>query len=175
MTAKTPSSPSAGMGEPVAWQDDPSNDERWNAGLDYGMVCFCKVLGVDPKKVNWDAATEELEGDVCAVIGNILREKYGEDFDPRYAHPETPVHSGGANIDLANKLSGRLDLDVRDWAWHRLTNAEIALIVAALLNPVAHPPLTVPDDGGGELVQPSIADGGQCKEQQPHAPSDLSK
>jgi len=64
------------------WQDDPSADERWNAGLDFGMVQLCAVLGVDPHTVNWDAATETLDGDVCAAIGNIFRTKYGEDFDP---------------------------------------------------------------------------------------------
>lgn len=68
--------------EPDDWQDDPSADERWNAGLDFGMVQLCAVLGVDPHMVNWDAATETLDGDVCAAIGNIFRTKYGEDFDP---------------------------------------------------------------------------------------------
>ncbi len=63
--------------------DDPTSDERWQAGLDYAMEQFCHVLRVDPKDVTWDAATEELEGDVRAVIGNILRAKYGEDFDPK--------------------------------------------------------------------------------------------
>lgn len=64
------------------WQDDPSADERWNAGLDFGMVQLCAVLGVDPHMVTWDAATETLDGDVCAAIGNIFRTKYGDDFDP---------------------------------------------------------------------------------------------
>jgi len=71
------------------WKDDPSANECWNAGLDYGMVRFCKCLGVNPKSVNWDAATEELDGDVCAVIGNILRVKFGEDWDPTAAQPQT--------------------------------------------------------------------------------------
>ena len=64
------------------WQDDPSADERWNAGLDFGMVQLCAVLGVDPHMATWDAATETLDGDVCAAIGNIFRTKYGDDFDP---------------------------------------------------------------------------------------------
>lgn len=64
------------------WKDDPSADERWNAGLDYGMVQLCAVLGVDSKVVYWDAATETLDGDVCAAIGNIFNTKYGKDFDP---------------------------------------------------------------------------------------------
>lgn len=64
------------------WRDDPSADERWNAGLDFGMSKLCAYLGVDPAAVTWDAATETLDGDVCAVIGNILRAKYGDDWGP---------------------------------------------------------------------------------------------
>ncbi|VIO73841.1 hypothetical protein [Bradyrhizobium ivorense] len=63
-------------------EDDPSADERWNAGLDFAMVRFCQALGVDPARVNWDAATETVEGDVSAVIGNIIRAKFGEDWAP---------------------------------------------------------------------------------------------
>jgi hypothetical protein len=63
------------------WRDDPSADERWQAGCDFAMVQLCAVVGVDPKSVNWDAATETLDGDVSAVIGNILRAKLGDDFD----------------------------------------------------------------------------------------------
>lgn len=78
-----PSSPPATpAGVEEDWRDDPSADERWQAGLAYGMERFCSMLGVDPKDVRWDAATEELDGDVCAVIGNILRVKFGDDFDP---------------------------------------------------------------------------------------------
>ena len=68
-------------GEPD-WRDDPSADERWNAGLDYGMKQFCAVLGVDPNEVRWDAATETLDGDVSAAIWNILRTKMGDEWDP---------------------------------------------------------------------------------------------
>lgn len=64
------------------WRDDPGADERWNAGLDFAMVRFCQYLGVDPGSVSWDAATETLDGDVSAVIGNILRAKFGEDWAP---------------------------------------------------------------------------------------------
>lgn len=63
------------------WRDDPSADERWNAGLDFGMKQFCAALDVDPEKVTWDAATETLDGDVNAAICNILRVKFGDDFD----------------------------------------------------------------------------------------------
>src|SRR5690606_1622498 len=29
------------------WRDDPSADERWNAGLDFAMQQLCSFLGVD--------------------------------------------------------------------------------------------------------------------------------
>lgn len=64
------------------WREDPSVDERWQAGCDFVMVHLCKALDVDPQAVRWDAATETLDGDVIAVIWNILRAKMGEDWDP---------------------------------------------------------------------------------------------
>jgi hypothetical protein len=80
------------------WRDDPASDERWNEGCDFAMTQLCKVLGVDPKSVTWDAATEELDGDVQAVIGNIMRKKYGEDWGPRdplYTHPNPSPSAAG--------------------------------------------------------------------------------
>jgi hypothetical protein len=70
---------------PIDDDDDPSADPRWNAGVGFAMKLFCDYLGVDPDAVTWDAATETVDGDVSAVIGNILRTKYGEDFDPSAA------------------------------------------------------------------------------------------
>lgn len=69
------------------WKDDPSADERWNAGCDFTMTQLCNVLGVDPHMVSWDAATETVDGDVAAVIGNILRAKFGEDWGPACRSP----------------------------------------------------------------------------------------
>ena len=75
----------------VVDDDDPAADAKWQAGLDFAMEQFCHVLRVDPKDVNWDAATEELEGDVRSVTGHILRAKYGEDFDPKSPAPATLI------------------------------------------------------------------------------------
>jgi len=80
--------------QPVAWRDDPSADERWNAGLDFGMSQLCAYLGVDTNSVTWDAATETLDGDVRSVIGNILRAKYGEDWGPTLGTPPVPPTKG---------------------------------------------------------------------------------
>ena len=64
------------------WREDPSSDERWLDGCNFAMEQLCEFLGVNPRDVRWDAATETLDGDVQAVIGNILRAKYGEDWGP---------------------------------------------------------------------------------------------
>lgn len=64
------------------WRNDPSRDERWNAGVDYVMKQLCTFLSVDPNNVSWDAATETLDGDVQAVIGNVLRGHFGENWGP---------------------------------------------------------------------------------------------
>lgn len=57
---------------------DPTASAEWNAGCYFGMEQLSKVLGVLPESVTWDAATETVDGDVQAVIGNIMRAKYGE-------------------------------------------------------------------------------------------------
>lgn len=54
------------------WRDDPAQDERWNAGLDFAMLQLCKVLKVDPQSINWDCATETLEGDAQSQIHKVL-------------------------------------------------------------------------------------------------------
>lgn len=54
------------------WGDDPAQDERWNAGLDFAMLQLCKVLKVDPQSINWDCATETLEGDAQSQIHKVL-------------------------------------------------------------------------------------------------------
>ena len=77
---RRPSTADRGGEVEADWRDDPSADERWNAGLDYGQTQLCKVLGVDPASVSWDAATETLDGDVQSVIGNILTARFGDDW-----------------------------------------------------------------------------------------------
>lgn len=46
------------------------------------MTQLCSYLDVDRGSVSWDAATETVEGDVSAVIGNILAAKFGENWSP---------------------------------------------------------------------------------------------
>lgn len=64
------------------WGDKNHSSEQWQSGCEFALLQLCHVLNVDPKTVTWDVATETLDGDVRAVIDNIVREKYGEDWDP---------------------------------------------------------------------------------------------
>jgi hypothetical protein len=71
------------------------------------MQQLCSFLGVDPKSVVWDAATEALDGDVQSVMGNIMRAKYGEDWGPRAASPASPIEQDGF-VEPAGKPSDQL-------------------------------------------------------------------
>lgn len=62
------------------WRDAAAQDERWNAGLEFAMLQLCKVLKVDPKSINWDCATETLEGDAQSQIHKVLA------ASPAYKH-----------------------------------------------------------------------------------------
>lgn len=104
------------------WRDDPSADERWNAGLDYGLEQLCICLDCDPKSVSWDAATETLDGDVRSVIGNILRAKFGEDWASSTPPPpanlkerEAPTHRHvKSGHDVTVIATGKMQ--AQDWA-----------------------------------------------------------
>lgn len=62
---------------------DITEDGIWNSGVDTALIELCAVLGVDVGSFSWDAATEDVGGDIRAVIGNIMRAKYGENWDPK--------------------------------------------------------------------------------------------
>lgn len=64
----------------VDWRDDMASDERWNAGVNFAIEQLCGIFGVDPKSINWDAATETLDGDVSSVLCNVLVAAYGEEW-----------------------------------------------------------------------------------------------
>ncbi|GJE29786.1 DUF551 domain-containing protein [Methylobacterium organophilum] len=82
------------------WRKDPSADDRWNAGLDYGQRQLCAVLGVDPGSVSWDAATETLDGDVRSVIGNILTAWAGDEWRGVASPGEKVLGAGSADWKL---------------------------------------------------------------------------
>ncbi len=97
------------------WQDDPSADERWNAGLEFAMMQLCGVLAIDPKTVMWDAATETLDGDVSSIIGNILRARFGDDADLR-ATPAAPQAAMPSREEIARAIwEKRPDVGHKPW------------------------------------------------------------
>ena len=61
-------------------EEDLASDDRWNAGVNYAIERLCEIFGIDPKSINWDAATETLDGDVMSVICNVLVAAYGEEW-----------------------------------------------------------------------------------------------
>lgn len=81
--AKLPESKTKGLECPPAYAS--AEHGIFDEGIEFALTQLCKWLEVDPKSVCWDAATETVEGDVSAVIGNILRAKYGDDFSPQLA------------------------------------------------------------------------------------------
>jgi hypothetical protein len=90
--------------------DDPTASKEWNEGCDFAMRQLCSFLGVDPMSVSWDAATETVEGDVCAVIGNILRAKLGENWGPDQTSAEIDVSPRMWKLgELIAKLQSVLD------------------------------------------------------------------
>lgn len=111
-SASAPPALSTGAGGD--WRDDPSADERWNAGLDFGMEQLCAKLGVDPQEVSWDAATETLDGDVQAVIGNVLTQWAGDDWRDAPARV-SPAPAPGDAGDLAGQSAPALIA----WLAHR--------------------------------------------------------
>jgi hypothetical protein len=90
------------------YSDDPASDERWQAGCDYAMMRLCDVLGVEMKAVRWDAATETLDGDVCAVLWNILVAKYGDGFDPSHTFNEGPPAGNGDAIKFLKEAASHI-------------------------------------------------------------------
>ncbi len=68
-------------------------------GIDFALLQLCAFLGVDPASVSWDAATETRDGDVLAVIGNILRAKFGEDWGPNAPQPAPLVLEESEALD----------------------------------------------------------------------------
>jgi phosphoglycolate phosphatase-like HAD superfamily hydrolase len=108
----------AGPDDDELMQFDLTADGRWNAGCDFALGQLCKALGVDPSDVLWDAATETVEGDVSAVIGNIFSAKFGEDWTPSAARSPAAIEAVRAaytkeaaerDVEIA-QLRGTVDL-----------------------------------------------------------------
>lgn len=49
-------------------------------GVDWAIGTFAQIMGLDLNDFSWDAATEEWEGDVRAVMHNALTAAFGDDW-----------------------------------------------------------------------------------------------
>lgn len=78
-----------------------------DGGIDFAIEQLAMVLGVDAAAVNWDAATETEEGDVRAVLGNVLTARFGESW------PDVPM---GGEIPEALQISPVADPNALDAA-----------------------------------------------------------
>jgi hypothetical protein len=124
------------------WRSDPSGDGRWIAGCDFAITQMAAVLGIEPDAFSWDAATEELEGDVRAVIGNVLTAKFGDDWPntaaaDRIATLEAACLAANAEIKALIHDNGRL-LEISSEAAADARNAqiEIVMLVTGMDSPV---------------------------------------
>lgn len=59
---------------------EPRDSDDFEAGVDYAIEALAEVLEIDVNSFSHDAATETLEGDVKAVIGNALNAALGDDW-----------------------------------------------------------------------------------------------
>lgn len=125
------------------WKDDPAADERWCAGLDYGQTQLCAVLGIEPATVSWDAATETLDGDVRAVIGNILTARFGDDW-------RTPTPPAGDALREALKLGLDLVSHEKGWGTYRRMDSPELYTEAEAFREAALAALHPATTGGGE-------------------------
>jgi hypothetical protein len=114
------------------WRDDPAADERWDAGLEYALEQLCIFLGVDQSQVTWDAATETVDGDVHAVIGNILRVKFGEDWGPNIVDTPAQVVVTGAMVEAGGVALNEHCTVYRDGSYTVGSGAVRAILEAAL-------------------------------------------
>jgi len=55
-------------------------------GVDWTIAKVAETLGIGVNDFSWDAATEEWEGDVQAVICNMLTASLGEDWRNKIQH-----------------------------------------------------------------------------------------
>lgn len=68
----------------VQLPDVPSDEDEeliFSNGVEYVIQIVAESLGVHPDEFSWDAATEEFEGDVRSVVGNMLTAAFGDDWD----------------------------------------------------------------------------------------------
>ena len=97
------------MNDRTETEADPTASAEWNNGCDFAMIQLCRFLGVDHSSIHWDAATETVDGDVQAVIGNILRAKFGEDWGPSDGPAQPKARTSPETETLLSRIKERID------------------------------------------------------------------
>ena len=65
---------------PIIYEDDGEVSQDFEKGMEWAVEAIGEMLGVSANDYSWDAATEEWEGDVRAVMGNMLTAALGEEW-----------------------------------------------------------------------------------------------
>jgi hypothetical protein len=95
-------------------EEDLASDDRWNAGVNYAIERLCEILGVDPKAISWDAATETVDGDVMSVICNVLVAAYGEEWSSN-ERETTIIRSALASPPSPAEVTTRDAIYILEW------------------------------------------------------------
>lgn len=74
------------MSHRIDFDDEGTPIGTFDDGVDWTIQAVAEALGVTVNDFSWDAATEEWEGDVRSVIGNMLTAALGEDWPDRRKH-----------------------------------------------------------------------------------------
>ena len=86
----------------ISYDQDGEVSTDFEKGMEWAVEAIGEMLGVSANDYSWDAANEEWEGDVRAVMGNMLTAALGEDWKPR---PRKINPVGQARFDVLNGRS----------------------------------------------------------------------
>ncbi len=64
----------------VKFDEDGNPLGSFEEGVECAIEMFARSFGIDVNDFSWDAATEEWEGDVMAVIANCITARFGDDW-----------------------------------------------------------------------------------------------
>ncbi|WP_404470790.1 hypothetical protein [Bradyrhizobium ottawaense] len=128
----------------AATDEDPTASKEWNEGCDFALEQLGKYLGIDLSTITWDGATETVEGDVDAVIGNILRAKFGEDWGP----DDVPAQRQSVSPTHEDRLWTERNALQNSYGGGAFKDGMITRRIAEIDKELASSPLTRPHGGG---------------------------
>lgn len=78
----------------------------FDSGVTWAIRQIAVVLGLDCNDFSWDAATEEYDGDVRAIIGNALTAALGEEWGDLRAEMKASGYIYTKNPDADKEDAG---------------------------------------------------------------------